>query len=163
MKRGDLRLNFARQELLGLRVMAWRMVSRLEAQIERLLKYLYENIINLHVVSLHLLQGIKMSVVSKLMVISISMWIRAKRPMGRSVSLDLCPRTSLRMWKRTRKLLPATPIPTSKKMVFLTLVLRDSLLILFILCLKEAGRNCAGSTARRFHMAKPGLLINCSQ
>lgn len=91
MCHGDLCLNFARQELLGLRVTAWRILSRLVAQRERVLRNLYKDITNLHVVSSHLLHGIKMSVVTKIKTISISRWIRDKRAMGRSVSLDLCP------------------------------------------------------------------------
>lgn len=76
---------------------AWRILSKLVTQRERLLKNLYKDITNLHVVSSHLLHGIKMSVATKLMAISISRWIRDKRPMGRSVILDLCPRMNLRM------------------------------------------------------------------
>lgn len=106
-------MNFARQEFLGLRVMAWRMLSMLVAQRERLLRNLYENITNLHVVSLHLFHGIKMSVATKLMTSSISIWIRAKRPMGGTVSLGLWPRMNMKMWKR-RKLLPEIPIPASE-------------------------------------------------
>ena len=94
---GDLHLNFARQELQGLRVTAWRILSRLVAQRERLLKILYKDITHLHVVSPYLLHSIKMSAATKLMTTSISRWIRDKRPMGRSVGLDFCPRMNLRM------------------------------------------------------------------
>ena len=94
---GDLRLNFARQQLLGLRVTAWRTLSMLVAQRERLLKSLYKDITHLHVVSPHLLHGIKMSAATKLMTISFSRWIRDKSAMGSSVGLDLCPLMNLRM------------------------------------------------------------------
>ena len=105
-------MNFSKQEFLGLRVTAWRMLSRLVAQRERLLQNLYKDITHLHVVSPHLPHGIKMSVATKLMAISITRWIRDKRPMGRSICLDLCPRMYLKMWKRRRKLLPEIPMPT---------------------------------------------------
>ena len=102
-------MNFSRQEFLGLRVTAWRMLSRLVAQRERLLQNLYKDITHLHVVSPHLPHGIKMSVATKLMAIR---WIRDKRPTGRSIGLDLCSRMYLRLWKRRRKLLPEIPMPT---------------------------------------------------
>lgn len=64
---------------------------------------------------------------------SISRWIRDKRPMGRSVSLGLCPRMNFRMWKRRRKLLPEIPMPISEKKVFFMLEWVCSLLFLFII------------------------------
>lgn len=84
--------------------------------------------------SSHPCQEIKMSVAVTAMISSISRWIRAKRPMGRSVGLGLCPQKNLRMWKRRRMLLAEIPMPISERRVFLKLELVWSPLFSFILC-----------------------------
>ena len=114
-------MNFAKQELLGLRMMAWRILNMLVVQREKPLKTLYRYTRNLHMMSSQPLQEIKMSVAMTAATSSISRWIRDKRPMGRSVSLGLCPRKNLMIWKRRRKLLPEIPMPISEKKVFLML------------------------------------------
>ena len=114
-------MNFAKQELLGLRMMAWRTLNMLVVQRERPLKTLYRYTRNLHMMSSQPLREIKMSVAMNAATRSISRWIRDKRPMGRSVSLGLCPRMNLRMWKRRRKLLPEIPMPISEKKMCLKL------------------------------------------
>lgn len=53
------------------------------------------------------------------MIVSIPRWMRAKRPMNRSVVRGLCSRRNLRIWKRRRMLLNEIPKPNSeKKMCF---------------------------------------------
>lgn len=87
----DFCLNFAKQEVVGLRVTAWRMLSRLVVHRERPLKNLYKNMMNLHMVSSHLHPDRKMSAMSPRTVSISSRWMRAKSLTGRSVSLGLCP------------------------------------------------------------------------
>lgn len=122
-------MNFAKQECLGLRVMAWRTLSKQVAQMERPLKNLYKKTRDLHVMSSHPCRDMNISVAMTPTTSSISRWTMAKTPMGMSVSLGLCSRLDMRTWKRRRTLLPEIPMLISEKKVFLMLVVVYSLLL----------------------------------
>ena len=152
---GDICLNFAKQELLGLSMIAWRTLNMLVVQREKPLKTLYRYTRNLHMMSSQPLREIKMSVAMNAATRSISRWIRDKRPMGRSVSLGLCPRMNFRMWTRRRKLLPEIPMPISEKNVFPMIEWVCSMLFLFIVC-----ENIDWGEENRISPIPPGQLCS---
>ena len=100
-------------------MMAWKTLNRQVAQTERLLKNLCKKMTSLHVMSSHPPEDIKKSSVIYAASSSITRCIRAMRPMGKSVSLALCPQMNMKVWKRRRKLLAGITMPISEKKAFL--------------------------------------------
>ena len=100
-------------------MMAWKTLNRQVAQTERLLKNLCKKMTSLHVMSSHPPEDVKKSSVIYAASSSITRCIRATKPMGKSVSLGLCPRMNMKVWKRRRQLLAEIPMPISEKKAFL--------------------------------------------
>ena len=113
-------------------VMAWVTLSRYTVQMDRPLINLYKEITDLHLMSSQIFWDPKMSVAMNPMVSSMTMWIRAKWPMSRSVGLSRCLRRKVWTWKKRRVVLAVIPIPTSKKEIFLMSMKLESLLFLSI-------------------------------
>lgn len=95
-------------------MIVWKTLNIQVAQTERLLKNLCKKMNSLHVISSHP-EDIKKSLAICAASSSISRCIRAMRPMGKSVSLGLCPRMNMKIWKRRRQLLAEIPTPISQK------------------------------------------------
>jgi hypothetical protein len=99
--------------------MAWKTLNRQVAQTERLLKNLCKKMKSLHVISFQPSEDIIKSPVIYDASNSITRYIRAMKPMGNSVTLGLCSRMNMKLWKRRMQLLAEFLMPISEKKAFL--------------------------------------------
>lgn len=95
----------------------------------------------------------KMSVPMNPMATSMTMWIRARWLIIRSVGLGLCSRRKVWTWKRRRIVLTEIPIPTSQKNAFLIAIELEGLSLsismgisIYSKCLKRKARKILFTT-----------------